>query len=648
MRQIIRVPSRVTTLEKSGETVRASATKGIILLALGVGAMTPAQDAAHAGESEDAGAAAQERAFMMRRFVVSATRIDKNPWRYAALSGFEVLSRASDEQTNWWLDALRRGLYIENEVLPKDWLPESRVPDTVIIDDTDLEAIPTSQLRSQPIKFQAPDDALTWGRLSDMANTWNDQFDAHDQDTYAINSDVYGVDISRGACVIGLRRIYHCAPALPRWLIHGLLGGTCGVFRESFMPVENEPGAVIRSAQGPGTLWVSLDETRRLLRLLKKDKKTKIAIPRLGDLFAEGIPPDDTSALWESEAGLFVRWGLMGPGREDAAMSRGFMELVRRARLEPVTERVFTECFGFGYEAMELRLESFLKAALAQPTSVDLEVPHSFQEAELKPATADQIGRILGDWLRMQGDNLRRKDPEMSAEFLHSSGRMLERAYREDNGLPPDVDPAGQGERTAKPSQNAVSVSVIVMKPFVVTATHIHDPKLLAAYGLYEHDAGNDAKAHELLEAAVNAEVVRPRAYFALAKLRYDEAVAKPLGTKGKFNAQQAVSILEPLQGALGFPPSSDAYGLLVQTLEACESKPSDRDIEKISEGVALFPRYSALAFHSALICAQAGHTVKAAELIEKGIIFSSDKNEKERLERLRSALGASAILPGK
>jgi hypothetical protein len=615
------------------------------LFAMGLGALATIQSAACADEREDPAAAAQDGATMMQRYVVSATRIEKNPWRYASLPGFEVLSRASDEKTNWWLDALRRGLWIENAVLPRDWLPQSSVPDTVIIDDTDLETIPSSQLHSQAIKLHAPEDALTWGRFSGKANIWSDRFDAHDQDTYAINSDVYGVDIKIADCVMGLGRVYHCAPSLPRWLISGMLGRNCGGFRESFMPIlEDAPGALIRRAEGPGTLWGSLDETQRLLKLLKKDKKTKIVIPPLSGLFAEVMPPDENPALWESEAGLFVRWGLMGPGQEDPAMSRAFVELVRRARREPVTERVFTECFGYGYAAMEVRLESFLKVVLAQPTSVSLEMPYSFPEAEMKPATADQIGRILGDWLRMQGENLRGKDPEMSAEFLRSSGRMLERAYREDNGLPPDASPMPQRERPANPSQNAVSGSVVVMKPFVVTATHIHDQGLLAVYGMYERDAGNDDKAREFLEAAVKAGVVRPRAYFALATLRYAEAAAKPLGAKGRLSAEQAALILEPLQGALGSPPASDAYGLFVQTLERCESHVGNREIEKLVEGVALFPRYTALAYHSALVCAQSGFIARANAMTDSGLEFATDKSSRHDFERLRSILGTASL----
>jgi len=367
---------------------------------------------------------------MMRRFVVSATRIEKNPWRYASVPGFEVLSRASVKETNWELDALRRGLWLQDDVMPEDWRPPSPVPYTVIIDDTDLETVTTGQIHSQPILFHSPADSLTWGDLSDRIDISTDPVSAFDGDTFAINSNLYGVDTRKPAYgSISLERVYRGAPPLPRWLIAGLLGEDSGIFRESFgLFAGIEQGSSesfypwIRRAEGPGTLWVSLDETQRLLARFKKDKKAVFAVPPLPWLFAEAPPPEESQRLWESEAALFVRWGLMGPGHADPAMSRAFLELVRRARREPVTERVFSDCFGFGYAPMEEKLGAFLKAVLAKPTSIDMDMPLNFPEANLKAATADQIGRILGDWLRMQGDYLRNSNPEMSREFLDSAG----------------------------------------------------------------------------------------------------------------------------------------------------------------------------------------------------------------------------------
>jgi len=244
----------------------------------------------------------------------------------------------------------------------------------------------------------------------------------------------------------------------------------------------------------------------------------------------------------------------------------------------------------------------------------------------------------------MQGDSLRNKDPEMREKFLKAAGRMLLRAYRDDNGLPPDVDPSPQGGRTAQPSPKDASGSVVVMKPFVVTATHIHDPGLLSVYGLYEHDTGNDDKAREFLEAAVTAGVVRPKAHLVLAELRYVEAIGKPSGSEGKLSAQQAASILEPLQTALQYAPVSGVYHLIALTWAHCEAKPADRDVEKMVEGVALFPHNTRLVFLSALVCARSGYAAQAVVLIDKGLVFATSESDRDNFRRLRSTLVAPAV----
>jgi len=320
-------------------------------------------------------------------------------------------------------------------------------------------------------------------------------------------------------------------------------------------------------------------------------------------------------------------------------MSRAFLELVRRARREPITEQVFTDCFGFGYAAMEGKLASLLKVVLARPNSIDLDMPSGFPAPSLKAATADQIGRILGDWLRMQGDSFRSRDPEMSRESFYFAGRVLERAYRHDNGLLPDVAPSNDGDQSGASSRAAKPGSAASVQPFVVAADRIHDPGLLAVYGLYEHDSGDDGKARAFLEAAVRAEVVRPRAYLVLAQLRYSEAIGKPLGSGGKLSAQQAASILDPVQTALSRAPGADAYRLIVETWAHCEARPAERDVEEIAGGVALFPRDVILAYRSAIVCAHSGYVAQAAEMIEKGLVFAYPGSDRDHMERLRTAL---------
>ncbi|MFI5336414.1 MAG: hypothetical protein ACHQ5A_06500 [Opitutales bacterium] len=615
------------------------------LFALSWGTAPADQPAARAAPgADDATVADFGRVVRLQRYLVSAIRIEKNPWRYAALPGFEVLSRASDEETNWWLDALRRGVWLEDRVMPEDWLPPSPVPYTVIIDATNLEAIPAGQPHSNPILFRPADDALTWGRLAGHTRIWRDKSEAHDDDTAVSNTNVHEVStVTPAYGTISLERLFRHAPPLPGWLMAGLLAYDYGIVRESFMVFLDKDGLIPRAA-GPGTLWVSLVETQRLLKLLKKDPHAKIALLPLRKLFAEEPLPEERLPLWKSEAGLFVRWGLTGPGHEDPVKSRAFRELVRRAQREPVTERMFTDCFGFGYAEMEKELEAFLPSVLAQPNYVKMPIPSRFPEADLREATADQIGRILGDWLRLEGVALRKSDPELSKSYLQGAGRMLLRAYKEDNGLPPDVDPAPLGGRSDSPSQLTGLGLPVVLPPFVVSAARIHDPRLRAVYGLYEHDIGDDTKARELLEAAVKAGVVRPKADVVLAGMRYAEAIGKPLGSKGRLSAQQAAFILEPLQTALRASATPDIYSLMVDTWFHCEAKPAGRDLAAIVEGVALFPRDTRLAYRSALVCVESGYTAQAAGLIDQGLVFATDEETRNYFEQLRAGLATPAV----
>ncbi|HEY5227666.1 MAG TPA: hypothetical protein VIJ19_03940 [Opitutaceae bacterium] len=615
---------------------------GLVLLAL-VGSARSQVQADDASESE------RQSAVMMQRFVVAATRIQRNPWRYASVDGIEVLSRASERDSDWWIDALRRGQWLENKVMPAEWLPHPQVPYTVIIDDTDLAAVPTSELHALPLNLHAPDDPLTWDYLSKVTSLSTENIGSYDQDTLALNTNVNGNDttgFNYGSMT--LERLSRNQPPLPRWLLTGLLAENFGIFREGYDLLlgleEVQPRRIVKAA-GPGTLWVSTEETKRMLEMLKKNRHDpKVEIAPLDMLFSESPLREQNLALWQSEAALFGRWGLLGPGRADPALYHAYQELVRRGRTEPITEAVFAQCFGFGYAAMKVRLDAFLQDVIAKPSTVKWDMPSDFlRPLQLKEATSDQIGRILGDWLRMKGNFERESNPELSRELLSAAGRMLERTYREDNGLPPDVEASHGGDASGDTARNNSFGSVTTMRAFVVSAQRIHDPRLLAVYGMYEHDIGDDDKARELLEAATKAEVSRPRAYAVLAQLRYAQAMGAPEGEGSKLSQGQADSILRPLETTLRLDPTSDLFDLFMATWTNCSAKPSAADIREIERGVALYPRNTDLAYNAAVLCAQSGFPEEAAKLIDMGLVFTTHEINREYFEELRKSVGAQS-----
>ena len=591
--------------------------------------------------SAKAEAAARQGAYRMQRFIVSAARVDK-PWRYAQVPGFEILSRASPENTAAMLDSLQRGLWLQNDVLPKEWLPKPPVPYTIIIDDTDLTTIPLGQPHSSAINLVSPADAESWGPLAEGALIWSDQLPAYDGDTLAFNTNVFGIDMAGMTYgSVSMERLGRCAPPLPKWLIAGLLGQNSGVFREGFVPLISKglfgPGWIHR-ATGPGTIWVSLDESKKLAA------QATISVPSLASLFSETPPTADSLAVWESEAALLVRWSLLGPGNDSPVLAQAFRDFVRRSAQEPVTEAMFRQCYGYGFDKMESDLALYLKQVVGKPITIELDMPSGFPRPILTPATPDQIGRILGDWLRMEGDSLRERDPDMSKDSLYFAGRTILRAYREDNGLIRHADPvASSDEPTPTPLKPAGPATALDL-----SADKIRDPRLLSVLGLYAHDTGNNKKAREFLGAAADARVDRPRVYFVLAELRLKLAIGKPEGRDGKVSASQASAVIAPLRVALQGAPSADGYRLLVDLWAHCETKPSKEDVAELASGIDLFPRDMELTYNAALICAQDGYTKAASKLIEKGLLFAASEANRQHFQLMRESLDLPLDSDGK
>jgi len=115
---------------------------------------------------------------------------------------------------------------------------------------------------------------------------------------------------------------------------------------------------------------------------------------------------------------------------------------------------VFRESFGFhpdrGLTGVRFRPDaSFGAKAVIGPGLLWISPAETTRL--LKRATSDQIGRILGDWLRMRAANVRARDPVMSPQLLAAANRALERAYRQDNGLPPDADPSPPSKEQRAP-----------------------------------------------------------------------------------------------------------------------------------------------------------------------------------------------------
>lgn len=152
----------------------------------------------------------------------------------------------------------------------------------------------------------------------------------------------------------------------------------------------------------------------------------------------------------------------------------------------------------------------------------------------------------------------------------------------------------------------------------------IHDPRLLAVYGLYEHQVGAVERARELLEKAAQEHAWRPEAFRVLAELRFNEAIANPAGAEGKLSIRQVSSILEPLRVCFGQNPGSNAYLLFIDTWERCATPPSRDDMVVVSEAVRCFPRNALLVYRAARLSARTGYAADARVFLNRGFPFAT------------------------
>jgi hypothetical protein len=318
-----------------------------------------------------------------------------------------------------------------------------------------------------------------------------------------------------------------------------------------------------------------------------------------GDLAAAEPGRDDTLALWQAQAALFVRWGLAGRG---APRREALTNFVARAAAEPVTEELFRSCFGFDFAEARRRLTEYLPEAVRAP--LDLRSTRRVRPPDypLRPATAAEVARLKGELERLQIGWVKTHFPVLVPRYVDQARRTLRR----------------------------------------VDASAGSDPRLLASLGLCEIDAGQEADALAFLEAAAAAApALRPRVAYELARLRFAGAAggngAAPLTEK------QVASVLAPLAAGRGQqPPLAESFDLLATALAASTRPPTGEELAELARGVRLFPRRSDLVFRTAELHLRHGQPDAARWLIELGETLAPDASVRARFRALRPQLDAT------
>ncbi|MEO5961127.1 MAG: hypothetical protein ABIZ49_02620 [Opitutaceae bacterium] len=299
----------------------------------------------------------------------------------------------------------------------------------------------------------------------------------------------------------------------------------------------------------------------------------------------------DLDAVWRAQCALFVRWAVV---ENNAAHREALWKFIDRLEQEPMSEALLREHFGQGYSDLRDELSDYLSSTARQRTTIAVP-PTPIPRPAIRPATELEVARIRGDWERMEIAYVRQRSPAYVEKYVDRARRTLRRAY-------------DRGER---------------------------DPRLLASLGLTELDAGDPDAARPLLEAAVEGRVVRPRAYYELARLRFEAAV-KETGANGKFSAQQTADAIAPLLAAhRQEPPLPQNYALITRVLARSDTPPTSEQLIALHEGARNFPQVSELVLRVAIFHLANDQPTAAATLTEIGLRHARDPAMRARLARL-------------
>lgn len=544
-------------------------------------------------------AAAAEAPIALPPFIVEAAR--PLPWRYAEAAGLEVLSTCSDRLTRQLVANHLRLHAVLGELLPPALRLTTTEKEILIFIDSAHQPPTSPEVVAQmvlsaveppvPDAAAAPNDGRLRRRPKPPRYTFLPNLRLWDRDAQALFAIVREREYDPERVALSPEYVAHVlrhrVPALPPWYVSGVLTLFASArFSEEALTLDRLDWPAVSGAA-----------------VLRAGAAANRALLPLAEFFTGAVPAgdsaaDETRALWQAQAALFVHWGV---GSRGAPRRAALEKFVARAAVEPVTEALFRECFGLDFAAAGKALTAYLPSAMNDPVELRPAGRRRGPELALRAAADAEIARLRGDWERLEIGYVKAQFPAFTARYVEQARRTLRRAF-------------DRGSR---------------------------DPRLLAVMGLGEVEAGNDAAARDLLEdAAARTPILRPRAAYELARLRWAAARAPGGGQPGAPAPEQADAVLAPLAVARAQqPPLPEVYQLIAEVHAARPGAPSRQQLAVLEEGVRLFPRQTELVYLTAELALRHGGADPARWLINLGLTLAPDPAARARFEALRAKI---------
>jgi len=500
-------------------------------------------------------------------------------WYYINAGNVEILSRCSSSITYDLADAWLKQLQLLRVLVPEEFLVQRQVPSVLVLYAQELEQSVSAEIQKD---LQARNATGTEVNLAPSMRLGDRDMDATISYVDQALFNAAGLSITSGHVRHLLRgRV----PELPGWLVDGI---ERNVRRADFVqyPITLGPAVWQGSMETDAFLW---------------DAARPRAVLPASELFATGAARVLESQhvrrieTRESTQELFVRWALLG----GAATREALWKFASRAAEVPVTEADFEAAFGFDYSELRDRLSDYLPKAAGETKGIEPGTLPRLPRLVIDHATPNQVARIRGEWERLAIGHVHRRLPEAREPYLAQARRTLHRAY-------------DAGDR---------------------------DPRLLATMGLVEVDVANDAAARPFLEGAVAGRVVRPRAYYELARIRWAE-LQQGVPENKAFSFAEIAPVFVLLRRALAqTPPLPEVYSLIAEAWSRCDTAPEAADWPEMEQGVRYFARQAGVAMPTARAYARHGRKAEATAVLDTCTLHTADKDTRTDILRLRAEL---------
>ena len=516
--------------------------------------------------------------------------VSSAPWLYVRVGDTEFLSRCSASTTESLVEAWLEKMQMVRLLVPGEFLAKADVPTVFVLYSQDLQQTVSAEIQRE---LQAGAERTSPGDPRAQGVNVAPSMRLADRDMHA--SIAYIDEALFDAAGLSI------APGHVRYLLDGRTPNLPGWLVEGFERTYRRADFILEPITFGPVVWINSGESDAIAG----DTNRPRAILPPGELFAS----EDARAgqnrhprraeVRASTQELFVRWALLSGN----ATREALWKFAARAAEGPVTEEFFESCFGFGYSELRDRLSDYLPRAAREHKRIRPGRLPPLPPIDVQPATPGQIARVRGEWERMAIGHVQRRLPEVREPYIAQARRTLRRAY-------------DAGDR---------------------------NPPLLATMGLCELEAGDNAAARPFLEEAVAQGVIRPRAYYELARLRFAD-LQRDAAETTSFSFVKLAPVIETLRRALPqSPPLPESYALLAEAWARCEVSPNTAEFAELEQGGRFFFRRPAVAYEIARALSRHGRKAEAAALLDACAGYTMDDPTRDGIARLRAELTSLA-----